>query len=74
MDRSFVNEKVCILTEDEILSFQRLAKKVMGLDLTLVEAEDQGLRLIQSIELILDHKKKAVAKQLQRDENEKEHG
>ena len=28
-----MNEQVCILTEDEILSFQQLVKKVMGIDL-----------------------------------------
>ena len=65
-------EQVCILTEEEILSFQQLAKRVMGLELTSAEAENQGSRLIQSMELILDHKKKnIVAKQFQKDNNKK---
>jgi hypothetical protein len=58
-----------MLTEKEILSFQQLAKRVMGLELTLAEAENQGSRLIQSIELILENKKKIVAKQFQKDDN-----
>lgn len=68
-----MNEQVCILTEEEILSFQQLAKKVMGIDLTLAEAENQGSRLIQSIELILEHKKD-IAKQFQKGNNKEEDG
>ena len=69
-----MNQQVCILTEDEILSFQQLVKKVMGIDLTLAEAENQGSRLIQAMELILDHKKKIIAKQFQKDDNEERNG
>ncbi len=69
-----MNEQICILTEGEILSFQQLAKRVMGLDLTLAEAEIQGSRLIQSIELIMDHKKKLIAKQFQKSDNEERNG
>ena len=69
-----MNEQVCILTEDEILSFQQLVKKVIGIDLTLAEAENQGSRLIQAMELILDHKKKIIVKQFQKDDNEERNG
>lgn len=69
-----MNEQVCILTEQEILSFQQLTKKLMGIDLTLAEAENQGSRLILSMELILDHKKKIVAKQFQKGNNREEYG
>lgn len=64
-----MNEQVCILTKEEVLSFQQLAKSVMGLDLTLAEAENQGSRLIQAMELILENKKKIIAKQYQKDHN-----
>lgn len=67
-----MNEQICILTEEEILSFQQLVKKVMGFDLTPVEAENQGSRLIQAMELILDRKKKIIAKQFQKGNNEEE--
>jgi hypothetical protein len=40
-----------ILTKEETLEFQELAKVHMGLDLTFEEAEDQGSRLIQMFEL-----------------------
>jgi len=66
-------EQVCILTEEEILSFQRLVKKATGIDLPLAEAENQGSRLIQAMELILENKK-IVAKQFQKDENEVSNG
>lgn len=69
-----MNEQVCILTEEEIFSFQQLAKRVMGLDLTLAEAENQGSRLIQSMELILQNKKKIIAKQFQKADNKEENG
>lgn len=69
-----MNEQVCILTEKEILSFQQLAKRVMGLDLTLAEAENQGSRLIQAMELIMENKKKIIAKQYQKGDNKEEDG
>lgn len=69
-----MNEQVCILTEEEVLSFQQLAKKVMGLDLTLDEAENQGSKLIQAMELILENKKKIIAKQFQKGDNKEENG
>ena len=69
-----MNEQVCILTEEEILSFQQLAKRVMGLELTLAEAENQGSRLIQSMELIMENKKKIIAKQFQKGNNKEENG
>lgn len=69
-----MNEQVCILTEEEILSFQQLAKRVMGFDLTLAEAENQGSRLIQSMELIMENKKKIIAKQFQKGDNKEEDG
>lgn len=76
-----MNEQVCILTEEEILSFQQLAKRVMGLDLSLAEAENQGSRLIQSMELILENKrsfysnkKNNIAKQPQKGNNKEENG
>lgn len=69
-----MNEQVCILTEEEILSFQQLAKRVMGLDLTLAEAENQGSRLIQSMELIIENKKKIIAKQFQKGDNKENNG
>lgn len=69
-----MNEQVCILTDEEILSFQQLAKRVMGLDLTLAEAEYQGSRLIQAIELIMNNNKKSVAKQFQKGNNKEVYG
>ena len=69
-----MNEQVCILTQEEILSFQQLAKRVMGLDLTLAEAENQGSRLIQAMELILENKKQNIAKQFQKGDNKERNG
>ncbi len=69
-----MSERVCILTEEEVLSFQQLAKRVMGLNLTLAEAENQGSRLIQSMELIMENKKKFIAKQFQKGDNKEENG
>ena len=69
-----MNEQACILTEEEILSFQQLAKRVMGLDLTLAEAENQGSRLIQSMELIIENKKKIIANQFQKGNNKEKNG
>lgn len=69
-----MNEQVCILTQEEIISFQQLAKRVLGLDLTLAEAENQGSRLVQAMELIMENKKKIIAKQLQKGNNKEENG
>ena len=69
-----MNEQVCILTGEEILSFQQLAKRILGLNLTLAEAENQGSRLIQAMELIMENKKKIIANQLQKGNNKERNG
>ncbi len=46
-----------MLTPEEIQEFKKLAKETMNLDLTDIEAEDQGSRLIQSFELMIRNEK-----------------
>jgi hypothetical protein len=46
-----------ILTIEEIKQFQSLAKDVLGLDLSLDEAEDQGIRLTILFEGLVNNEK-----------------
>ena len=45
-----------LLTNDEILDFQRICREVKGMVLTYEEAKEQALRLVQAFDLLLDNK------------------
>ncbi len=51
------NHEPGFLTKEEIQEFKKLAKEIMNIELTDMEAEDQGGRLIQSFELMIRNKK-----------------
>jgi hypothetical protein len=45
-----------LLTEKEILDFQRICQEVKGIALTYNESKEQALRLVQAFDLLLDNK------------------
>jgi len=53
-----------MLTDKEIQEFKRLAKEIMGIDLTDAEAEDQGGRLITFFELLIEVDRKNKQKEI----------
>ena len=53
-----------MLTDKETQEFKRLAKEIMGIDLTDAEAEDQGGRLITFFELLIEVDRKNKQKEI----------